>query len=110
MSAPTENRDARARDQLANERTFLAWVRTGLGLVGLGVVVERLGAARAHGGLLAAGFIVLGTIVLLYGYARYRAVEALLVTGRFRAAHRGPLGLLVLCLLLAAAAIAVLVL
>jgi putative membrane protein len=33
----------RARDHLANERTFLAWVRTALGLLGLGFVLARMG-------------------------------------------------------------------
>jgi putative membrane protein len=31
------------RDHLANERTFLAWVRTALGLIGLGFVLARMG-------------------------------------------------------------------
>src|SRR5438270_681550 len=31
------------RDHLANERTFLAWVRTALGLVGIGFVLARMG-------------------------------------------------------------------
>jgi putative membrane protein len=30
-------------DHLANERTFLAWVRTALGLIGLGFVLARMG-------------------------------------------------------------------
>ncbi|KAJ7217664.1 hypothetical protein GGX14DRAFT_597260 [Mycena pura] len=30
-----------ARDHLASERTFLAWLRTGLGFVALGIAVER---------------------------------------------------------------------
>src|SRR6476646_7271039 len=30
-------------DHLANERTFLAWVRTSLGLIGLGFVLARMG-------------------------------------------------------------------
>ncbi|KAK5945255.1 hypothetical protein PMZ80_002459 [Knufia obscura] len=30
-----------ARDHLASERTFLAWMRTGLGFVALGIAVER---------------------------------------------------------------------
>jgi putative membrane protein len=34
---------SRVRDHLANERTFLAWVRTALGLIGLGFVVARMG-------------------------------------------------------------------
>jgi putative membrane protein len=33
----------KVRDHLANERTFLAWVRTALGLIGLGFVLARMG-------------------------------------------------------------------
>jgi putative membrane protein len=32
------------REHLANERTLLAWVRTGVGLISVGLVVERAGA------------------------------------------------------------------
>ncbi len=35
--------EARARDHLANERTFLAWIRTALGLIGMGFVLARMG-------------------------------------------------------------------
>ena len=34
--------DSRARTHLANERTFLAWLRTGLNLVALGLVAAQL--------------------------------------------------------------------
>ncbi|KAB2570900.1 hypothetical protein BFW01_g6390 [Lasiodiplodia theobromae] len=30
-----------ARDHLASERTFLAWLRTGLGFIALGIAIER---------------------------------------------------------------------
>ncbi|MGE3820062.1 MAG: YidH family protein, partial [Isosphaeraceae bacterium] len=33
----------KVRDHLANERTFLAWVRTALGLIGFGFVLARMG-------------------------------------------------------------------
>lgn len=33
---------SRVRDHLANERTYLAWVRTSLGLVGIGLLIARL--------------------------------------------------------------------
>ena len=33
------------RDHMANERTFLAWVRTALGLIGLGFVLADMAAA-----------------------------------------------------------------
>ncbi len=35
--------EGNARDHLANERTFLAWIRTALGLIGLGFVLARMG-------------------------------------------------------------------
>ncbi|KAK6839619.1 hypothetical protein PG995_007117 [Apiospora arundinis] len=36
-----KNTGSVARDHLASERTFLAWMRTGLGFVALGIAVER---------------------------------------------------------------------
>ena len=42
LRAPTfDNTGSVARDHLASERTFLAWIRTGLGFVALGMAVER---------------------------------------------------------------------
>jgi putative membrane protein len=38
-----ENRSASPSDYLAAERTFLAWIRTGLALMGFGFVVARFG-------------------------------------------------------------------
>lgn len=46
MSGPTESRtpkDRNVNDYLAAERTFLAWIRTGLALMGFGFVVARFG-------------------------------------------------------------------
>ncbi len=44
MDAPSgEKRVADLRDYLAEERTFLAWIRTGLTLMGFGFVVARFG-------------------------------------------------------------------
>jgi putative membrane protein len=42
VGLPVPQQD-RTRDHLANERTFLAWVRTALGLLGLGFVLARMG-------------------------------------------------------------------
>ncbi|NCJ08302.1 DUF202 domain-containing protein [Synechococcales cyanobacterium C] len=41
----TENRKksgSRTRDHLANERTYLAWMRTAIALIGFGVLIARL--------------------------------------------------------------------
>jgi putative membrane protein len=38
-----ERRNATPADYLAAERTFLAWIRTGLALMGFGFVVARFG-------------------------------------------------------------------
>ena len=42
-SVMTENRTAVPSDYMAAERTFLAWIRTGLALMGFGFVVARFG-------------------------------------------------------------------
>jgi len=87
-----ENRDSAARDHLANERTFLAWVRTALGLVGLGVLLERLGAGGEQLGVLAGvAFICFGGLSLIYAVTRYLRVARHLERGTFPVAVRGPI-------------------
>eukprot|EP00403_Amphidinium_massartii_P036138 CAMPEP_0178441108 /NCGR_PEP_ID=MMETSP0689_2-20121128/37275_1 /TAXON_ID=160604 /ORGANISM="Amphidinium massartii, Strain CS-259" /LENGTH=125 /DNA_ID=CAMNT_0020064205 /DNA_START=1 /DNA_END=374 /DNA_ORIENTATION=+ len=65
-----ENTGSTARDHLANERTYLAWLRTGLSLLSFG-----LGAAKfwqsAWGITFAVFFVLLGIAVLIYAAVRY---------------------------------------
>jgi putative membrane protein len=80
-STPQPPRSAnRVRDHLANERTFLAWVRTALGLIGLGFVLARMGlflrqlamagVTPEHRGLRAGReFVIGGVVFLLIGTA-----------------------------------------
>jgi putative membrane protein len=88
---------------LANERTFLAWVRTALGLAGLGVVIAKLEQGQGlHGDI--AGFVLsaFGGGFLVYAFARYRRVANHLTEGAFPIAMRGPVvigfGSLLLCI------------
>ena len=63
----TESRDerirttsgSRARDHLANERTWLAWVRTAVGLVVLGAAVARFSPNQGARNDAAAALIVI---------------------------------------------------
>lgn len=102
-----ENRDSTARDHLANERTFLAWVRTALGLVGLGVVLERLGADSDQQIAMAAGvgFISFGGLTLIYSMSRYLWVARNLARGTFPVAIRGPVAITFGALLVAGGAL-----
>ena len=53
-SAPTRKGpliSKRVTDHLANERTFLAWIRTGLSIIAFGFVVERFGLLLRELGL-----------------------------------------------------------
>jgi putative membrane protein len=68
--------DSRARTHLANERTFLAWLRTGLSLVAVGLaaagflpvdLVPGFPYVRSFSGLL----VLCGTMMVLYGARRY---------------------------------------
>src|SRR5256885_662537 len=45
------NTSKRVTDHLANERTFLAWIRTGLATIAFGFVIERFGLLLRELGL-----------------------------------------------------------
>lgn len=68
-------------DHLANERTFLAWVRTGVALIGFGFVIAKFalfisilkGAKSLSSSSVTYGeiMIILGGIVIIYGLYSY---------------------------------------
>ena len=90
----------RARDHLANERTFLAWVRTGAAIVVFGFAIGRfsiamrqLTALQGHpvrtAGIsvwMGACTIVAGVMLVVAGLARYRKTRAQLDAGTFEPA------------------------
>lgn len=65
------------RFTLANERTFLAWVRTSLAMLAGGVALHALSASGPHHlrTVLAVGLIVLGAAVGLGSFVRWARVE-----------------------------------
>lgn len=73
-----------ARFTLANERTFLAWIRTSLGLLAGGVALEVLGLDLHAGFRLAASLALVGIGVLTPGLAwvNWARTEAALRRGQ----------------------------
>jgi len=99
-----------ARDHLANERTYLAWLRTGISVAALGVAVAKFAPHRGAHAVLA-GLILLGAglLVSAYGTFRYRAVGRQLDAGVFAPAAFGAITAAGVVTLLALIAVVVLI-
>ena len=65
------------RFSLANERTFLAWVRTALAMLAGGVALHALSFPATHWvrTVLVVGLIVLGGVVCVFAFLRWARVE-----------------------------------
>jgi putative membrane protein len=89
--------DATRRTHLANERTQLAWWRTGLAALavalGVGRVVPELdnSVTRWPYVLAGVGFALWGILALAYGSTQRAAVERALEEGKFRQPAAWPL-------------------
>ena len=90
-----EAQDATRRTRLANERTYLAWWRTGLTALAVslaaGKVVPQLSGTKSTWPyqVVGAGFAVLGIACIGYALRRERQVESALMRGEFVAPDRG---------------------
>jgi putative membrane protein len=75
---------SRTRDHLANERTYLAWIRTAANVMVLGLAVAKL-AAHDSAYSLAAGTLLVatGTAGIAVGTLRYRRAARDIDAGRF---------------------------
>jgi putative membrane protein len=109
--APSELRTtagSRARDHLANERTWLAWVRTALSLIVLGLAIARFAPDRA-GRSEASGIMLvsLGLMAIVIGTWRYRTVNRELEKGYYLTGSRGRAAIIGSALLLAVLVVAV---
>jgi len=70
---------------LANERTFLAWVRTALGLIAGGVALDQFVRVEQGEGLVVAAsvaIIVAGALIALIGTVRWARTDAAMRAGR----------------------------
>ena len=86
-----DQRATEVREHLANERTLLAWVRTGVGLISLGIVVERAGSFVSAGtentdelsGLLGVALTLLGCVALVLGTVQFMRNRRRISRGEF---------------------------
>jgi len=100
--SPDDSNPNRARDHLANERTFLAWVRTGIATIIFGFAIGRFSIAlreflriSGHGeGSLTSGVsawfglisIIGGVALVVVGLSRYRAARVQIDSDTFEPA------------------------
>ena len=65
---------ARFTDHAANERTFLAWIRTATGVAGFGLAAGRIGGDPSPWS--EAALMGVGALVVLTAFVRMRVVRA----------------------------------
>jgi putative membrane protein len=83
-----EVRDATRRTRLANERTYLAWWRTGLTTFAVSFGAGRLVPELSTGPdwpfeLIGIAFAAIGVVFVVYGYRRHNEVERALARGDY---------------------------
>lgn len=78
-------------DHLANERTFLAWIRTCIALMGFGFVIVKFAlfirqisialgdkvtiSAKGHSAVIGVVMVALGAVMASLAFVRYRNIE-----------------------------------
>ncbi|WP_149241856.1 DUF202 domain-containing protein [Dyadobacter sp. 32] len=87
-------------DHLANERTYLAWIRTGIGIMAFGFVVvkfslfvKQIGVvfqtkinapSQGYSAIIGIVLVAMGTLSILFSFFQYRRVDKQLRTGTYQ--------------------------
>lgn len=95
-----ERKHGTASDHLANERTYLAWVRTSIGIMAFGFVVvkfslfvkqislllgnETILQPKEYSAIMGIVLVLVGAIVAILSYLRYKRTEYQLNNSLYR--------------------------
>lgn len=96
-----EKLDVDIRFLLANERTLLAWIRTALTMQAGGVALAHFVSDTTLGFVTGLSAIVLGAVLAVIGYRRFRAADSAIRAGRLPRGDKGPAFEVVLIVLVA---------
>ncbi len=81
---------SRTRDHLANERTYLAWLRTAANVMVVGLAIAKFASSSGASAVAAGGvLIVVGAVGLGYGTIRYRKVNREIESNDYITGSRG---------------------
>ena len=99
MSNP-EKQTTNIREHLANERTFLAWMRTSIGIMAFGFVVvkfalfvkqismmlgkENLIHSTGYSGIVGIILVSVGTVTAILSFIKYKRTEKQLNEGNYK--------------------------
>lgn len=89
---PQDKKGGSASDHLANERTFLAWIRTAIAIMVFGFVVVKFSLfvkqlsfviadknialpGKGYSGVIGIFLVCLGALMALLAYLRYKSIE-----------------------------------
>ena len=106
MSIAEPNKDKHVSDHLANERTFLAWIRTSIGIMAFGFVVVRFSlfvkqlttildkdklAAGApgpehsgHSAFIGIVLVASGLVTTVFAFVRFMRIRSQIESGEYR--------------------------
>jgi len=98
----TQIKKAGPTDHLANERTFLAWIRTSIALIGFGFVIVKFAMfvhqislmtgtpviqEQTYSGVIGMVMVIFGAVITLLSYIRYKNIEKQLNNNKFFASR-----------------------
>lgn len=85
-----EKLDVDTRFLLANERTLLAWIRTALTMQAGGIALAHFVSDSVLGYTTGITAVMLGAVMAVVGYRRFRAADKAIRSGRLPHRDKGP--------------------